>query len=242
VYVSSIEAINLKNPLRPISEEHGFADSNAVMEYGDTKAEASRMIAEAGRKDASTGNGPETVLICPTGIIGPWDYHNGLFTTMIRRYLKGEIPAAVPGGFDFVDVREVAGAVLAAAEGRGRSGEMYLASGHNLPVPELFKIIDKVTEKKRHIPVLPLWLGRLAGEFTEMWSRISGSEALFTKGSIDILQVDARINNNRAEKELGYRARSSEETIRDTVDWIQKGLDPDSAPEFKKKASGSVAV
>ena len=88
------------------------------MEYGDTKAEASRIVAAAGL----TGE-LETTLICPTAIIGPWDFHGGLFTKMIGTIPQKGIPATIPGGFDFVDVRDVAGAALAAVE-RGRSGRI----------------------------------------------------------------------------------------------------------------------
>ena len=40
-----------------------------------------------------------------------------------------KLPSLVPGGFDWVDVRDVVKAMLAAAD-RGRTGESYMASGH----------------------------------------------------------------------------------------------------------------
>lgn len=241
VYVSSIEAIDMKNPLRPITEEHGFANGDAVMEYGDTKAEASRLISEAGRAAAAGGHGPECVSICPTAITGPWDYQDGLLTTMFRRYTAGGIPVTIPGGFDYVDVREVAGAVLAAAAGQGRSGEAYLTAGAYLSVRELLKVIDDITGRKRVIPALPLPLAQLAGWFSETWSRMTGRSALFTKGSIDILQTDARIRTAKAEKELGFCVRPTADTIRDTINWLQRGLDPDSSPASETQAKKSAA-
>lgn len=236
VYLSSIEAIDMKNPLRPISETHGFTDSNAVMEYGETKAEASRIVAEAGTAVTAGKEGPETVLICPTGIMGPWDFGNGLTTKMIRKYLAGRIPASVPGGFDYVDVRDVAGATLSAAAGRGRSGEAYLVTGEYLDVPGLLGLIGSVSGVTCSTPVLPVWLARLAGTCSEMWSLSTGSETLFTRGSVEILQVDAKIDRSKAEKELAYSSRPAEETITDTIAWIRGEENLDPAPAVSEKA------
>ena len=226
VYISSIEAFDLNAGRRPVREDFGFARGNAVMEYGNTKADASRLVAAAGL----TGN-LETVLICPTGIIGPWDFRGGLFTSMVKRFLDGRIPATVPGGFDFVDVRDVAGAVLAAGR-RGRSGEAYLVSGSYLSVAELFGELEKVSGVYHRRMNLPLWLAQFSGEISEIWGRIIGSEMLFTRGSIDILQVNARIDSAKAAEELGYRSRPTAETLRDTVDWLTQGTAVNPDPAF----------
>ena len=232
VYISSIEAMDLRNPVRPIDEAHGFSRGSSVMDYGQTKAEASWLVAEAGFGTCSGGHGRglETVLICPTAIIGPWDFRGGLLTTMIRRYLAGRIPASIPGNFDYVDVRDVAGAVLAAT-GQGRPGETYITSGTQVEVRELFSTIGKAAGIRRFTPSLPLPIARAGGEVSELWSRVSGREALFTRGSIEILQVNAHIDSSKAERELGYRSRPFEETIRDTVAWIQGTGEIDPSPK-----------
>jgi len=226
VYISSIEAINLKAKRRPIREDFGFARGNAVMEYGETKADASRLVTAAGLSGEL-----ETVLICPSGIIGPWDFRGGVFSNMIKRFMAGKIPAAVPGGFDFVDVRDVAGAVLTAVE-KGRSGEAYLTSGSYRSVAELFSILEKVSGIYHRRMTLPLWLGRTAGEFSDLWARTTGSEVLFTRGSIDILQTNAHIDSAKAAEELGYKSRPIEETLRDTVNWMIHGTAVNPEPAF----------
>ncbi len=226
VYISSIEAIDLKAKRRPIREDFGFARDNAVMEYGRTKADASRLVTAAG-----LSGDLETILICPTGIIGPWDFRGGLFTNMIKRFLDGKIPAAVPGGFDFVDVRDVAGAALAAVK-KGRSGETYLSSGKYISIAELFSTLEKVSGIYHRRFTLPLWLARSSGEISELWARSIGSESLFTRGSIDILQLNAVIDSAKAEEELGYKSRPVEESLRDTIDWLTHGSAVNPEPVF----------
>lgn len=226
IYISSIEAFDLKAKRRPIREDFSYARGNAIMEYGNTKADASRLVAAAG-----LSGDLETVLICPTGIIGPWDFRGGLFTTMIKRFLEGKIPAAIPGGFDFVDVRDVAGATLAAIE-RGRSGEAYLASGNYLEITELFAQIESISGTYNRRMNLPLWLARAAGEVTELWGQTAHQDVMFTKGSIEILQIDARIDSAKAEEDLGYRSRPVEETLRDTINWLTLGSAVNPEPTF----------
>jgi dihydroflavonol-4-reductase len=226
VYISSIEAFDLKAKRRPIREDFGFAAGNAIMEYGNTKADASRLVASAGLAGEL-----ETVMICPTGIIGPWDFKSGLFTSMIKRFLAGRIPAAIPGGFDFVDVRDVAGAVLAAAD-KGHSGEAYITSGTYLRIDDLFSRIEKVSGSYHHRLKLPLWLAQVAGEFTEIWGRTVNRDVLFTRGSIDVLQIDAQIDSAKAAEDLGYLSRPVEETLRDTVDWLTEGSAVNPEPAF----------
>jgi dihydroflavonol-4-reductase len=138
---------------------------------------------------------------------------------MIRRFLKGRIPVMIPGGFDYVDVRDVAGAVLAAAD-RGRSGEAYIVSGTYISVPDLFKLLERVSGRQGPRTTLPLWLARTLAEFSELYAAVTRSSVVFTRGSVDILQTDARIDSSKAAEELGFRARTIEETVSDTLSWI----------------------
>ena len=227
IYISSIEALDLRAKRRPIREDFGFTRGNAIMEYGNTKADASRLVTAAGLSGEL-----ETILICPSGIIGPWDFRSGVFTNLIKRFLAGKIPAGIPGGFDFVDVRDVAGAVLAAIE-KGRSGELYLVSGTYMTISELFDILEKVSGVYHRQRRLPLWLARIAGEFSELWGRTTGTEVLFTRGSVEILQTNARIDSAKAAEELGYKSRPPEETLRDTVNWMVHRTAVNPEPAFQ---------
>ena len=69
------------------------------------------------------------VFVFPSGIIGPSDIQGGSFTSMAKSFLAGRLPSVVRGGYDFVDVRDVADGILACAAG-GAPGEGYILSGH----------------------------------------------------------------------------------------------------------------
>jgi len=74
--------------------------------------------------------GLDAVICNPTGVFGPLDYSAPL--SRINRTLKdaarGRVPAMIGGGFDLVDVRDVAEGMTLAAE-RGTTGENYLLGG-----------------------------------------------------------------------------------------------------------------
>ena len=52
----------------------------------------------------------------PPVFLGPFDYGHGHLTQMVEDYLNGRLKACVRGGYDFVDVRDVADGIIAAAE------------------------------------------------------------------------------------------------------------------------------
>ena len=58
----------------------------------------------------------ECVIVCPTGIIGPYDYHSSYIGRTIGLYCSRKIPAYVSGGYDFVDVRDVATGTISASQ------------------------------------------------------------------------------------------------------------------------------
>ena len=55
-------------------------------------------------------------FVFPSGIIGPGDIQGGSFTSMAKSFLAGRLPLAVRGGYDFVDVRDMAVRLMARKE------------------------------------------------------------------------------------------------------------------------------
>lgn len=51
-------------------------------------------------------------MVQPSGMIGPYDFLGGQMTTVFQMYLKGRLPAGIKGGYHFIDVRDVAKAII----------------------------------------------------------------------------------------------------------------------------------
>lgn len=94
------------------------------------------------------------VIVHPFGIIGPTKRPTGSLMHMIANFSKKGMPVAVRGGYDFVDVRDVAIGVIGAAK-KGHKGECYILSGRLITLQELFIELSKAAGQKKPRLFLP---------------------------------------------------------------------------------------
>ena len=181
--------------------------------YAKTKAEAANLVFEAARQ------GLDASVVFPSGIIGPGDLQSGSFTTMAKDYLRGRLPLAVRGGYDFVDVRDVADGILACAAG-GAPGEGYILSGHYTTIRGLLETVGQAAGLRRRSLYLPLWLAGLAAPFYEKKTLREKKPLFFTPYSISVLGSNGQFSCQKAERQFGYRPRPLEETLRDMTEWL----------------------
>lgn len=224
IYVSSVHAIPELDNNETISEVKSFGTGNVAGLYAKTKAEASQLVMD------STKKGLDAVIIHPSGIIGPNDYGNGHTTQMICDFLEGRLTALVRGGYDFVDVRDVAEGIISAVN-KGRSGEGYILSGRYITVQELMSILSEVSGKPRIKTVLPTVFAKLTAPFSELYYKIRHQAPLYTSYSLYTLTSNSNFSYKKAEKELGYHPRDIKITLRDTVEWL---VENGRVPGFKK--------
>jgi len=217
IYVSSVHAIPDNTHGELITEIESFNPDMVTGHYGKSKAEATRYVLEAEKR------GLNVHVVHPSGIIGPYDFGRGHTTTLITDYCNGRLVAAMAGGFDFVDVRDVAEGIIACAK-KGTPGECYLLTNRYYPVKELMDILSRLTGRKKITSYLPLWFVRLTAPMAELYYKILKQPPLYTKFSIFTLSTNNLYSHEKATEELGYRTRDMEETLKDTVDWlVEKG-------------------
>src|SRR5699024_9363621 len=105
-----------------MSEISEFSPEKVSGWYAKSKAKATALVLDAAKK------GLNASVIHPSGIIGPGDIAMGSTTSMLISYCEGKLPVSVKGGYDFVDVRDVADGVIACCE-KGERGQCYILSG-----------------------------------------------------------------------------------------------------------------
>ena len=123
------------------------------------------------------------MIVHPSGMIGPEDYSCGYMTETIKAFLKGYFPCAVEGGYDFVDVRDVADGIVKCTE-RGKSGESYILSNEYITVKRMFEILGKVSGKRKVRGTIPLKLLHLIAPICEKGERMTGCPLLVTPYSV----------------------------------------------------------
>ena len=139
---------------------------------------------------------------------------------MVNDYIHGRLPACVVGGYDFVDVRDVAYGCLAAAE-RGKCGECYILSNRHYEVRDVLEMVRDVQGKRKLLPVLPMWMARAAVPIINWIAKCRKKRPLYTKYSLYTLKSNDRFSHDKATCELNYRPRDLYQTIADTVAWIK---------------------
>ena len=214
VYVSSVHAMPEKPLHNMICEVDSFSPESVIGGYAKTKAEASQLIMDASAK------GFPAIIVQPSGILGPYDKGRNHLIQLVAEYIAGKLPVCVKGGYNFVDVRDVAAGCLLAAE-NGVVGQSYILSGHYLSIHALLSSVGHYCHKKP-IPALPVCAAKLAAPFIEAYMKKQGKRPLYTNYSLHTLTSNSCFSNSKAQKELGFCPRNIEETICDMTNWILK--------------------
>jgi len=236
VYVSSIHALARPPKGSAIDESVPFDPRNAEGDYDRTKAEASLIVQQ------EAARGLDAVIVCPTGIIGPFDFRSSEVGKRIRSWLRPGSHILVDGRFDFVDVRDVARGLILARD-RGRRGETYILGGHLLSLPEMLRHVRAASGERIFAITLPFIVALAAAPLAAAIDRLQGKSPQFTSYSLRTLVSNADVDCAKARRELGYRPRPVEESIADTVAWWREHeeLAAPKAVPLRPRAASSAA-
>lgn len=213
IYASSIHALRRVPHGVLIDEEIPFDPVHAISAYDYSKALASMEVKKAAKE------GLDAVIVCPTGVIGPYDYRRSEMGALIQECADAKPQFYVEGAYDFVDVRDVARGMILARE-RGRCGETYILSGERITVLRLMDTIREITGKKFARFKVPMILARFAALFTPLYYRLRRVRPRFTPYSLETITSNCEISHAKAQRELGYSPRPLSESLRDTVQWF----------------------
>lgn len=218
IHFSTIHALD-PFPLDEKMDETRKFITHTHMIYEQSKTDGERLVLKAAK------DGLNAVIITPTAIVGPYDYKPSYLGQALIKMYTNSLPMLVPGGYDWVDVRDVVDCAIKAAE-KGRKGERYLASGQYLSLKELSKMISIISGKKTPSFTGPAFLAKVGLPFITLYARFKNEDPLYTSNSLEILKnSNSKISHAKATSELEYNPRPLEETLRDTFEWyVQNGL------------------
>ena len=213
LYVSSVHAIPEKPKGCIITEDCEFSPGLVDGDYAKSKAAATELVFDAAER------GLNASIVLPSGIIGPGDLQGGSFTSMAKSFLAGKLPLAVRGGYDFVDVRDVANGLLACSES-GEPGKGYILSGHYVTIRKILQLVGKTAKLKYRPICLPLGLAKLAAPYYERRSLKDRKPLFYTPYSVSVLASNGRFSHAAASERFAYQPRPVEETLRDMTAWL----------------------
>ena len=212
VYVGSVDAIYREGD-GEIEEPEKYYPDKMEGNYGISKAKASEYILNMFE------NNPEFngVMVLPTAVIGVNDYKPSAAGKIILDTLRGKAELGIKGGYNFVDVEDVAGAILTLCQTDNKG--QYILSGHNISVPKLYGKINEYKGLKKKPIIFPTWVARLACPFVNVLNKIT------LKALLDSHNYSCQ----RASEDFGYTPTDIDKTVQKTIDWFEKNHE-----KFKK--------
>ncbi|HHV99597.1 MAG TPA: NAD-dependent epimerase/dehydratase family protein [Clostridiaceae bacterium] len=214
VYISSVHAIPELPKGQTITEVTEFDPDKIVGFYGKTKAKASQIVMDAVNK-----HGLNATIVFPSGLCGPFDYAFGYVTQLLIDCATNRLPTGIEGGYDFVDVRDVAAGVVSACS-KGARGEGYILGNRYVPVSEILHLVHEQTGARLVRHMFPIWAAYTLVPIFSIYYRAKKRKPLFTRYALYTLRSNSRFSIEKAKKILDYTVRPFKETISDTLKWL----------------------
>ncbi|MBI2391062.1 MAG: NAD-dependent epimerase/dehydratase family protein [Deltaproteobacteria bacterium] len=215
VYTSSIAAIGLAEGRALADETTRFDLFDIANEYILTKWLSERVAARFAE------GGLPVVIVNPAFPFGPRDTAPTPTGKIVLSLLRGEVPAVGEGGFNCIDVDDVAAGHVVAEE-KGRVGERYILGDHNVTMKEFFELVCDVGGVKAPKLQLPNAVGAAIALGFELWSdHVSHEEPRATYKSIRYAQRHAWFDPTKARTELGLPTTPLRTTVARAVDWFR---------------------
>lgn len=215
IHVSSVHAIPEKPKGEIIGEVDQFDKDLVYGLYAKTKAEATQYVLDSAKR------GLDATVIHPAGISGPNSHTFNYATQLVINCWYGRLPMGVKGGYNFVDVRDVASGVISACR-NGRKGECYILAARYISIKEFFQTFQKITGKKQPKTMVPMWFAKIGLPLFSLYYKIKKRIPLFSYYSLYTLATNSNFSSDKACRELGFTARPFEESLIDTVEWLKK--------------------
>jgi len=213
IHFSSIHALQQRPQGVSMDETCSLVASPRCPSYDRSKAAGEGEVLEGIRR------GLDAVILNPTAFIGPYDFRPSHFGQALLAMGQGRLRALVEGGFDWVDVRDVAEGALAAEE-RAPKGARYILSGHWVSLREVAALVQEITGVLAGRVAFPIWLARVGAPFATAVARRRGKRPLYTSASLKALCSNPDISHARASRDLHYHPRPFRETMVDTLRWF----------------------
>lgn len=164
--------------------------------------------------------GLPVVVLNPSLLLGPGDERLSS-TDVVFKFMERRIPAMPAGGLSFVDVRDAARAFVAALD-RGRPGERYLLGAANMSFRDFFARLERLTGTAAPRVALPSAVNVAGSRLLEKLHAWRGTETPLDPRSVEMGEHWWYCDAGKAERELGFVARDPQETLFETVRWLDE--------------------
>lgn len=191
IHVASVHAIPEAPSGVMMCEPKSYDPNLVVGQYAKSKAAGAQLILDRIRQRRLEG-----CIVLPSGIIGPFNFGPENMKSLIIKVAKGSLRACVHGGYDFVDVRDVAQGIVSSCR-NGRNGESYILSNRSVEITEICNEVCSFSNKPPIHIVLPIELAKSAAPFFEVWYQMRDEVPLFTRYALHTLESNSLFSSKK---------------------------------------------
>ncbi|MFQ5650105.1 MAG: NAD-dependent epimerase/dehydratase family protein [bacterium] len=222
VYCSTVAALGSSGPPDRIGDENHPHDGRFQSLYAKTKWEAHQTV------KGLIKEGAPIVMVLPGAVYGPGD--TSLITRQMRLIVNEKVPAMpkAPGIYCYTHVDDVVAGIWLAAE-EGRVSEQYVLAGPALTMVEFHHVVARQAGVKPPALRIPSGVLRALAWIHDNvpgGKIVSGGMPMSREAIAMTTQANWAFSSQKAEKELGWKARSFEEGLAETLEWIRKQVVP----------------
>ena len=213
VHVSSVSAQG-PSPAAPVGEEW-WAPEPGDSVYAHTKREAHEVF------NRVAGAGASVRAALPVTIYGPDD--SSLIGGIMGFLARWPVPVGSFAGsrVSFVHVADCADGLIHIAD-KGTDGQSYVLSGQVATVSEVLALAARITGRRRPLAYIPVpVVTALIRAVRPLVPLVGLSRALLDETLGMVGTGHWSFTAEKAERELGWRARSLEDGLRETLDWYR---------------------
>jgi dihydroflavonol-4-reductase len=209
VYTSSVAAVGPAPPGSTADETSVWDAGRYAIPYVDSKHEAEiaalRLVAR----------GLPLVIVNPAHVLGAGDPGRSS-TTLVRRFLRRQIPAYVDGTLNIVGVDDVARGHLLADE-KGEVGERYILGNRNYTMDRLFADLGRLSGVQPPTVKLPLAVALALASGAEMLPGLNMPSPVEVRAT----SLNWAFSSAKAKRELGWKPSPHEDCLEATIAWYR---------------------
>jgi dihydroflavonol-4-reductase len=216
VHTSSVATLNARPDGKASDETFRLEAQAAVGAYKYSKIVAERLV-----ETMTAEQNLPAIIVNPSTPIGPGDVRPTPTGRIIVEAAAGRMPAYVDTGLNLVHVDDVAAGHLAALQS-GRIGERYILGGQDVLLGDMLREIARQAGRAPPRLRLPRRLIFPIAYGAEAVARFTGREPFVTTTGLRLAKDRMFFTSAKAERELGYRARSYGEAIAEAIAWFRQ--------------------
>ncbi len=204
LFVSSVDAIEKPKSGGLIATPDETTLNGVKSHYSMMKAIAAKEVAVAIATHSISG-----AIVYPAAVIGPYDFKPSRVGKELLAIQKRKVVFDLNGGYCFIDVRDVAKAIVRIVALRATGH--YILGAHNVTIRSFYKTIERVTKRKLIILPIPVAVAKIGCLFFKSYSAVM----------IDAVKENHEYDTSPMRQELGIDPRPFEVSVKDTLEWFQ---------------------